>query len=182
MTKRLMPDIRDEYISLRLLEIADLSLTMQWRNQEDVRKWFMNTNEISAEQHYSWFERYKELDTDFIFIILATRFCSYPVGQISIYNVNWETGYAEYGRLMIGPAWCRGRGYARRATYLLLNYGFTQMNLKEIHLEVKEDNKSAIAVYETTGFIKTDQKNGLIFMSIYNKMEDDNGRPTYIPS
>jgi RimJ/RimL family protein N-acetyltransferase len=166
MPKRTITPLEDKRIILRMLEEGDLPLTLSWRNKDHIRKWFLNTDEISEEKHYAWFLRYKELDTDFVFIILAKELGDLPVGQISLYGVDWQAGNAEYGRLLIGNPAAMGKGFGRQATRLLLEYGFEQMGLKEIHLDVKDGNEPAIAIYKAAGFIEKSRINGLITMSI----------------
>jgi RimJ/RimL family protein N-acetyltransferase len=170
MPKRQVPPIEGERIVLRLLEKPDLPLTLLWRNQDKIRKWFVNSDVITEEQHYAWFERYHELDNDFIFLILIKELGNIPVGQISLYRVDWDFKSAEYGRLMIGNQAAINKGYAKQATRLLLEFGFGWMGLNVIHLEVKEDNAPAIAIYKAVGFTYQSPKNGLITMSIRKKI------------
>lgn len=166
MPKLKLPPIVGDRIILRLLEQNDLPLTLLWRNQDKVRKWFINTDVIQEDKHLAWFERYMKLDNDFIFVILAKDLENLPVGQISLYNINWEISHAEYGRLMIGPPIAKGKGYARQATTLLLDFAFNILNLNVVFLEVKSDNKSAIAIYESAGFSITKQSSNLTTMTI----------------
>ncbi len=166
MPKLKLPPIVGDRIILRLLEQNDLPLTLLWRNQDKVRKWFINTDVIQEDKHLAWFERYMKLDNDFIFVILAKDLENLPVGQISLYNINWEISRAEYGRLMIGPPIAKGKGYARQATTLLLDFAFNILNLNVVFLEVKSDNKSAIAIYESAGFSITKQSSNLTTMTI----------------
>jgi RimJ/RimL family protein N-acetyltransferase len=142
---------------------------LSWRNQEHIRSWFNNTEIITEINHYAWFENYRELDNDFVFVILAKDLDNIRIGQISLYRIDWNTGNAEFGRLIIGYRLARGKGYAKEATRLLLKYGFTQMGLKKIFLEVKEKNKPAIAIYKTVGFVELRKKNGMLQMIIDNK-------------
>lgn len=166
MPKLKLPPIVGDRIILRLLEQNDLPLTLLWRNQDKIRKWFINTDVIQEDKHLAWFERYMKLDNDFIFVILAKDLDNLPVGQISLYNINWEISRAEYGRLMIGHPIAKGKGYARQATVLLLDFAFNTLDLNEVFLEVKSDNKSAIAIYESAGFSITKQSSNLITMAI----------------
>ena len=166
MPKLKLPPIVGDRIILRLLEQNDLPLTLLWRNQDKIRKWFINTDVIQEDKHLAWFERYMKLDNDFIFVILAKDLDNLPVGQISLYNINWEISRAEYGRLMIGHPIAKGKGYARQATTLLLDFAFNTLDLNEVFLEVKSDNKSAIAIYESAGFSITKQSSNLITMAI----------------
>ena len=166
MPKRTILPVENERVILRLLEMDDLPLTLSWRNQDNIRKWFIHTDIIQEKDHYSWFERYKELDNDFVFMILAKDLENQPVGQISLYNINWEAGSAEYGRLIIGNPVAQGRGYAKQATILLLGFAFNILKCREVFLEVKSDNISAIAVYKSAGFVATESSNELTKMII----------------
>jgi diamine N-acetyltransferase len=166
MPKRQLPRIEDEDIILRPLEKSDLPLTLLWRNQEPIRRWFMNPNVVIEQNHGDWFEGYIGSDTDFVFLILSREFGNIPIGQISLYGIDWPGGIAEYGRLMIGHMAARGKGYAKQATRLLLEFGFGDLGLKEIHLKVKEGNEPAIAVYHAVGFAEKTRKDGWITMSV----------------
>jgi RimJ/RimL family protein N-acetyltransferase len=97
-------------------------------------------------------------------MILAKDLENQPVGQISLYNINWEAGSAEYGRLMIGNSIAQGKGYAKQATVLLLDFALNTLGLGEVFLEVKSDNISAMAVYKSAGFVVTESFNGLTKM------------------
>jgi len=46
----------------------------------------------------------------------------------------------------------RGRGFGTETMHWLLNYGFTQLNLNRIMLQVVSFNENAIHVYEKVGF------------------------------
>jgi len=166
MTKPFISPVENEVVALRLLEESDLPLTLSWRNQENIRRWFLTTDVISIEKHLAWFNRYETLDNDFVFVILAKELNLKPVGQISLYAIDWQSRVGEYGRLMIGEPEARGKGLARSASLLLLQIGFDVLGLKEIVLEVKQDNLPAISVYRSIGFEETMTENGIIKMRI----------------
>lgn len=52
----------------------------------------------------------------------------------------------------IGNEDLRGKGYGRESLKILLDYGFNDMNLHRIQLNVLEFNASAIKLYESAGF------------------------------
>jgi hypothetical protein len=97
MPKRFIQPVENECVLLRLLEKGDLALTLMWRNQDHIRKWFLNSDVIPEEKHYEWFENYQDLDNDFIFLIIAKDLGNLPVGQVSLYCVDWNDRIAEYG-------------------------------------------------------------------------------------
>jgi RimJ/RimL family protein N-acetyltransferase len=165
MSKRSLPIFESNLVRLRLLDVSDLPMTRRWRNQDSIRKWFLNTGIISEEQHLAWFARYHEQDDDFVFIIEKKENENRPVGQVSIYQIDWSNYRAEYGRIMIGEADARGKGLAKAATKLVLEVAFGALGLKVVALEVRSDNLPALAVYRDCGFEVTGQGDGLIYMS-----------------
>jgi RimJ/RimL family protein N-acetyltransferase len=84
---------------------------------------------------------------------------------VSLYNVDWLLGSAEFGRIVIGEPAARGKGYGLRATRLVLGIA-GDAGLRTIHLEVKSDNAAAIRLYEKTGFVNTLSKDGLDIMQV----------------
>jgi diamine N-acetyltransferase len=165
MSKRPMSVLQGEKIRLRPLAREDLPLTLSWRNQDAVRQWFFHSGIISSEQHYAWYEEYCERDDDFIFIIEETDILQLPVGQVALYHVDWLARRAEFGRLMIGEPRARGKGLAKAATQLMLEYAVSELQLCEIYLEVYETNMPALAVYRACGFTETRRCNGIVTMT-----------------
>lgn len=141
---------------------------MSWRNREDIRHNFIHSDIIELEQHLSWWETYKEKINDFIFIILSEDLKNEPVGQISLYNIDMDTSEGEYGRVIIGQNKAKRRGFARNATDLILSWGFDDLKLKRIYLEVFSRNTAAINLYLKCGFRKCghDDVRGLDIMEI----------------
>jgi diamine N-acetyltransferase len=167
MPKRIIDPLVRGPIRLRLLEEADLAQTLAWRNQDHIRKWFFYSEVILPEQHRAWFNDYSQREDDFVFVIEQDTLQGYwPVGQISLYHINWETKRGEYGRVMIGEADAAGKGLAREATQAVLSIGFEILGLKEIFLEVISTNVRAIRLYKSVGFQTTEICNNTLGMTI----------------
>ena len=109
---------------------------------------------------------HSERDDDFVFVIEETDVLRRPVGQVSLYRVDWPGGRAEYGRLMIGEEEARGLGLARRVTQILIDHAFGPMGLRELYLECLSDNDRALAVYADTGFKVVGERGPLTLMAI----------------
>jgi diamine N-acetyltransferase len=60
-------------------------------------------------------------------------------------------GRAKFS-IMIGVGEFRGRGIGGEATAMVCHYGFTQLQLREIMLEVDPRNEPAVRAYLRTGF------------------------------
>ena len=164
MTKRAIPVVAGQRVRLRLLTEADLPMTLAWRNQDHIRKWFLNPNLITPEEHRAWFSKYMVRDDDFVFVIEEQQALRKPVGQVSLYRIEWQRRCAEYGRLLIGEPDAVGLGLAREATAVLIEHASTQLGLHEIELEVLHENERALAIYRACGFHTVAERDGVLKM------------------
>ena len=165
MGKRFLPPIVGERILLRLIAEPDLETTRSWRNQDHIRAQFFDASIIAPERHRSWFASHRERDDDFVFIIHERVELKRDVGQCALYRIDWTRGTAEFGRLMIGDEEAAGRGLAREAVGLLTTFGLTTLGLREIVLEVKEENAVARHIYEACGYREREAGEGRVLMS-----------------
>ncbi len=162
--KRVVPPLTSGPVRLRLLEAADLPLTLAWRNQDRVRQRFFHSAQLTAEQHAAWYASYCQRADDYTFIIEETQRLHRPVGQAALYHIDWTQGRAEFGRLMLGDEAALGLGLARAATRCLVNLALSDWGLREVYLEVFADNAAARAVYEACGFQVVRELGGVVTM------------------
>jgi diamine N-acetyltransferase len=148
-------------VRLRLLEKRDLELTLSWRNDEENRRWFFTTDVIALDTHRRWYEHYRHRDDDFVFVIEETETLKRPVGQLSLYRIEWDAGRAEFGRLLIGDADARGLGLAQLATACLTDEALARWGLREIRCECRTVNTRAIAVCAACGFVAQEPAEGV---------------------
>ncbi len=166
MAKRAFPVLESERVALRLLRQGDLPLTLAWRNQDEIRKWFFHSAPLTLDAHCAWFESYAARDDDFIFIIEDRAAANRPVGQVSLYHVDWEGRRAEFGRLMIGDLTAHGKGFAREATALLVQAALRDLGLQEVYLSLRADNAAAFSVYRACGFQETIRDESTVTMTV----------------
>jgi len=74
------------------------------------------------------------------------------IGNIKIDPINYKHGYGEYGILM-GDRDEWGKGYAKEASSVVIEFCFNVLKLRKINLGVAADNKNAVSLYEKIGFI-----------------------------
>lgn len=159
--KRIVQPFGNQTVRLRLLAESDLDMTMAWRNRDDVRVWFKQSQPIAPARHRAWFAEYLARDDDFVFVVEAGGL---PVGQVSVYRIQCPEGQAEVGRFVAAPG-SSGRGYMTLACAELLRFCAEILKLTSVYLEVKENNERAIRMYVRHGFREEDRAEGLIRMS-----------------
>ncbi|POA24506.1 MULTISPECIES: GNAT family N-acetyltransferase [unclassified Pseudomonas] len=152
----------DEVVGIRLLEVADLPATLAWRNRDENRRWFINSNIIEWGSHIKWFESYQKKSDDFVFVIEAD---GELVGQCAVYGVDLDRKRAEVGRFLAAPDKA-GKGYIKRGCQLLINTCWHQIGLETLFLEVLAENVRAISLYVKLGFVEVSRKGKLIVLEL----------------
>jgi len=150
--KRLLDPFEFEGLRFRLLEEADLPMTLRWRNQPRVRTMLFHQEPLSMETHGAWFAGYRRRDDDFIFIAEAPAPLGRPIGQASLYNVEWATGRSEFGRLMVGEEEALGRGYGRKIVEGIARHALDVLGLTELYSWIKADNEPSIRALLSSGY------------------------------
>lgn len=135
-------------VTLRPLERADLHFVHVLNNNRSVMSyWF--------EEPYESFVELEELYRKHIHDGSERRFIiedaeRAPVGLVELVEIDQLHRRAEFA-IMVSPDH-QGRGYARQATQLAINYAFRVLNLYKLYLLADVDNLRAIAIYEQAGF------------------------------
>ncbi|MBI3985471.1 MAG: GNAT family N-acetyltransferase [Lentisphaerae bacterium] len=143
--------LRGPRIVLRRVETSDLGLIAAWRNTPAIWRCFFNTLPIAHSQQGKWLKALRLDDSKLLFMIVARR-TNRPIGTIGLDHIDQRNQSAEYGNLVIGVSEQRGRGFAREASALLLDFAFSRMNLRRISLYVFAGNQPAVRLYRSLGF------------------------------
>jgi RimJ/RimL family protein N-acetyltransferase len=73
------------------------------------------------------------------------------IGFVALHSIEWNN-QACLLAIGIGEPAYRGKGYGTEALNMILRYGFHELNLNRIGLDVIEYNDNAIAMYKKAGF------------------------------
>ncbi len=138
-------------VKIRPLEPEDAYISVKWRNDPEVFKYTANTygHTIVIEDELNWIKQAIEktrLKSDYRCAIVAD---GVYVGNIYLTDVS--NGKADY-HIFIGNKDYWGKGVAKKASQLIIEYGFFHLGLSEIKLEVHRRNIAAIKLYQSLGF------------------------------
>lgn len=131
--------ISGNLVGLRAVEKEDLNLLKDWRNIPSFRRNFREVRELSLSDQESWFESLqKTKNINFMFIIVRLS-DNKPIGAAGLLYINWIIRLADFS-FYIGENnfYIDNKGYAEEATKLLLDYGFNNLNLNKIWMELYE--------------------------------------------
>ncbi|MDQ0159457.1 GNAT family N-acetyltransferase [Alkalibacillus salilacus] len=136
-----------EQLSIQPLQKDDLDFLYQMRINSDVMDYWFEEPYASKAQMIKSYEANLEQDSHRSFILYHGK---EKIGYLGLFDLDWRHRHAEFA-IMIDPAF-QGNGYATRATELMIDYGFNQLNLHKLFLYVAQTNEKAAYIYEKVGF------------------------------
>ncbi len=83
------------------------------------------------------------------------------IGFVVFDGINWQHG-DSFVAIGIGDPAFRGKGYGTDAMRLLLRFGFMELNLRRIELDVFSYNERAIKSYLKAGFVEEGRQRGML--------------------
>jgi RimJ/RimL family protein N-acetyltransferase len=140
-------------IYLRAAERGDIPLFVHWYTDRRTTATLLMSSPMSEAAEERWFDRMLDAQgRDGWFFVICRRADDRPVGGIDLHEVNLRSGSASLG-IAIGQPEDTGRGYGSDALEALLAFGFGQLRLERIELDVYAFNDRARRVYERVGFV-----------------------------
>ena len=124
-------------IGLRQVEKEDLEILKDWRNIQEFRRNFREHKELNSTNQENWYNKITNSTTDFMFVIIDLKDLT-PVGACGLLYTNWIIRSADFS-FYIG----KDNAYiddelAFDAANTLIKYGFSDLNLNKIWMELYE--------------------------------------------
>tara|TARA_R110002110_G_scaffold76315_3_gene201152 strand:+ start:997 stop:1551 length:555 start_codon:yes stop_codon:yes gene_type:complete len=137
-------------IAIRAIEKSDLPILQDWRNNEDLRRYFREYREFSMLQKEDWYEK-MIFDNRFeMFMVLdsAVR----PIGAAGFTYIDWLNRHCDL-HFYIGQegAWI-DKEYAPNVLELMLYRGFNFLNMNKIWAEIYEIDIHKKSFFQDAGF------------------------------
>ncbi|MBW0177662.1 UDP-4-amino-4,6-dideoxy-N-acetyl-beta-L-altrosamine N-acetyltransferase [Sediminibacterium sp.] len=136
-------------VDLKEMDETDIEQVRQWRNSREVSAHMLSQQIISQEQQVKWFETVRNNATQCYFVIMAKN--GNKLGVVNFSKIEHVTGTAEPG-LYIGEASERNSLYGMEAYYLLLKYGFEELNLQKVYGTALVSNPTAMKMNKSFGY------------------------------
>ncbi len=138
---------------LRPVGEGDLSLFLSWFNDPDVRYWLNMSDgpEMTLESEREWYDEMRGDPARVVWCIETEE--GRPIGNLGLHAIEETHKRATLG-ISIGEKGHWGRGYGTEAISQSLRYGFQELGLRRIDLQVDEDNLRGVRSYEKCGFVR----------------------------
>jgi len=146
--------IKGKNLYLSRIEKNDIKQFYKWFSDSEFLKFYdyyppLPQTKEEVDKTLSYYEKKEKSDVFAIRLV-----CNDQIIGIAGYDDIIKENKVATLFIGIGSKDSRGKGYGKESMNILLNYGFNDMDLHRIQLNVLEFNKSAIILYEKTGFIK----------------------------
>ena len=151
-------------ISIRPLIEEDAYISYKWRNDSEVFKYTGNTykNEITLESELQWIREVINRKDEYRCAILVEN--NY-VGNIYLTDINNDSAIYH---IFIGNRAYWGKGVAKIASGLIIDYAFNILNIRTIYLRVHRNNHRALSLYKSLGFKYVSEDKNFYKMNLVN--------------
>ncbi len=127
-------------------------ITARWMNDPEVRQYSRNPWPLSLEDIQKWFEPSSDRGVkDFVVFNIYHKKDKKIIGAIGLNHINWLNRNANiFAQIGVKEYW--GKGIAGEASELIIEYGFSELNLHKIHSSVFTPNTRSLRAAEKLGF------------------------------
>lgn len=137
---------------LRKPEPRDVEALYQQKNDPEVASLLGGfTTGYSREDLSRWVEYHRTRAGEALWVI-AKADTDRAVGHVGLYEIDHRIRTAEFA-IMLGDKSAWGKGLGRACTEFAVRYGFEQLNLNRVSLQVLATNTRARGLYESIGFV-----------------------------
>ena len=131
------------------MERNDIPLIQNWINDEEISYNNGARLPVSSDEQTAWYEKTAADNTKKKLIICTND--GEKTGMVSLFNIDHKNRNAEVGIYISGEH--QGKGYAKEALRLIINFSFNELNMHKIYATIAEFNTNSIKLFESLGFI-----------------------------
>lgn len=147
------PILGDGLIYLRPAERDDLPRFVEWLSDARTTRTLVFVSPLSQALEERWFEeRLEHHGRDRWHFVICRLADDRPVGVIDLHEIDPHNGSAGLG-IVIGSPDDTGQGYGSDALRAILRFGFGELRLERVWLDVYDFNERARQLYERVGFV-----------------------------
>ena len=145
--------LRGELIYLRPAERDDLDRFVRWFADAETTRHLALRAPFSRAMEDQWFERALADQGQSVYHFVICRLADdEPIGIADLRNLDFVNGNAEFG-ISIGEKGEWNKGYGTDALNAICDFGFGELRLERIELQVYAANARARRSYEKAGFV-----------------------------
>lgn len=125
---------------------------LSWLHDDQVNRYLLKPNkETSLDDVAGYVRGLMESDND-CFLSITDKVSGLHIGNVRLGPIDWQSRVCQYS-MMIGDVAFHGRGVGTEVVGLAVGICFAQLGMRKVFLDVIEENKAAIRIYEKNGFV-----------------------------
>lgn len=162
--------VKGNKIFLRPLKETDFDKYYQWHLDDVIRfQASMHPFVVSERNEREWFENaIKDLSNKRVIFSIVFTETDELIGYFQLNDIDFINNNASLG-IVIGEKAFQGKGFGKEIIKLGTDYGFNNLGLNKISLNVVSSNERAINLYKKLGFnIEGDFRNHFFFNGSYH--------------
>lgn len=153
-------------VTIRKFEEKDIRNKIRWINDTNNNKYLHYDLPLEFDKTVEWFNNNKNRTDRYDAVIEVDGI---SVGLIGLLGIDKKNKKAEF-YIVLGEPQFKGKGIAKEASKILLDYSFNELQLNKIYLYTEVENLAAQKSFEKSGF----QREGLLKQDlIYNGRKVD---------
>ena len=160
--------INEDHILIRDFKENDIKNKIEWINDPRNNTFLHYDIPLNYKDTLNWYktkDKSKRIDC-------IIEYDSIPVGLIGLLQIDRINMKAEL-YITIGNADYKRRGIAFKSINLVLKYGFSELNLNKVYLNVDAENTAACRLYEKVGL---EQEGFFVYDLLHNNKLIDRKR------
>ena len=135
-------------VTIRKFQQNDIPKKVEWINNPKNNHFLHYDLPLNVEKTTQWFIRNKNRTDRFDGVIVAD---GVAVGTIGLLGIDQKNSKAEF-YIAMGEMSYKGKGIAKEASLLMLDYAFKKLGLNRVYLFTEEGNTLAQKLFERIGF------------------------------
>lgn len=140
-----------EHVTLRPLETRDIPDLLAYRNDPNIVDALGGFSTGYNETDLQDWLNYHRNRQDEVMWCIASNDDDRCLGHAGLYQLDHRVRKGELA-LMIGDTGSRGKGLGKQVCQAMMDYGFSQLNLRRIELSLLANNQAALKLYQGLGF------------------------------
>lgn len=145
------PILQGETIFLRPIQADDAEAMYRALSDKETNRLTGTHHTFTLAQIEAFCSRIAQADDRADYAIVLRENPAEVLGEVVLNDISWPNRSAGFRIALYSQAYF-GKGYGTQATRLILKYGFEQLKLHRVELEVYDFNPRATHVYEKVGF------------------------------
>jgi RimJ/RimL family protein N-acetyltransferase len=144
--------LKGNFVGLRAIERADLSILLEFRNDPEYRRYFREYRELSMANQNAWYEETVMKDPKTIMFSIIELESNRLLGACGLCYIDWANKNADFSIYIGADNLYIDDKFAPDAALIMARYGFKELGLHRLWAEIYDFDDLKQIFFENVGF------------------------------